>query len=84
MKLTISITFSQQEDDLLSHEGFSFETCFSAVKEVDHVTFLELPLERLEHYGMDAPVLIATNTSGDFSLLDANVSDDLNRFVIAS
>ena len=84
MKLLVSITFSQEENDLLSHERLSFETCFSAVKKIDHVTFFELPLERLEHYGMDAPVLVATNAARDFSLLDANVSDDLNRFVIAS
>jgi hypothetical protein len=84
MELPVLLALSQEKDDLLSHEGLSLETCFSAVKVVDHITFFELPFEWLDHYRTDAPVLITTNTSGDFSLLNANVSDDLDRFVIAS
>src|SRR5215212_9185917 len=49
---------------------------------VDHVTFLKLPFERLEHYRTDLPVLIPTDAPRDLSLLDANVSNHRNRFVI--
>ena len=90
MKLTISIAFGLQENDLLSREVFFFKTCFSSVNIFDHVAFLEFPFERLEHLGFDRPVLIANNVltannaARDFSLLDANVSDYRNCFVIAA
>jgi len=76
--------FSQQENDLLSSEVIFLKTCFGSVEVVDHVTFLKLTFERLEHFGFDRPVLVATNAARDLSLLDTNVRDHRNLSVIAA
>ena len=49
----------------------------------DRVAFLEFTFERLEHYSVDLPILVATNTVRYLRLLDANVRDHRNLFVIA-
>ena len=84
MKLSIRIAFSQQKNNLLSREILFLKARFSSVKVVDLVAFFKSPFERLEHEGLDAPVLISNNTAGDLSLLDANVSDNGDGFVIVS
>lgn len=82
MKLPVAITLSEQENDLLSREPISFEACLGTVEEFDCVAFLKPSLERLQHYSIQLPVLISTNAARHFSLLDANVNDDSNCFVI--
>src|SRR5205085_330446 len=84
MSIPISISFSQQKDELLTGEIFSFQSCLSSVEELDCIIFLESSFKRLEHHCVDLPVFIATNTTSDFGLLDANMRDYGNRFVIAS
>ena len=84
MKLPLSITFDQQEHDFLAGEILFLETCLRPVAILDRVAFLELPFERLEHYGIDLPILITTDTACYLRLLDANMSNNGNGFVIAS
>jgi hypothetical protein len=84
MEFPIAITFGQEENDLLSREVFFLKSGLSSVNVVDHVAFPELPFERLDHFGFDRPVLVTTNAVRDFSLLDTNVSDNSNLFVIAA
>ena len=50
----------------------------------DHIAFPESSLERLEHFGTNLPIFISADAAGDFGLLDADVSDDSNGFVIIS
>ena len=60
----------------------SLETCFCAVRVFDRIAFLEFAFERFEHYGVDLPTLIATDTARYLRLLDANVRDNRNFFVV--
>ena len=84
MQLSIAIALGQQEDDLLAREVLLFESCFSTVNVFDYVALLELPFEGLQHFGAYRPILITNYSIRDLSLLDANVRDDGNSFVIAS
>ena len=52
------------------------------MKVFDRVAFLELAFERLKHDRIDLPILVTTNTIRDFGVVDSNVGDDLNGFVI--
>ena len=54
------------------------------MKVFDHIAFPESTLERLEHFGTDLPVFISADATRDFRLLNANVRDDGNGFVIVS
>jgi hypothetical protein len=54
------------------------------VKVFDHIAFPESSFERLEHFGANFPVFISTDATRDFRLLDANVSDNSDGFVIVS
>ena len=81
---SFAIGFSEQEDDLLAREILLLESSFRAVKVFDRIAFLELAFERLEHDRVDFPIFIATDTIGDFGVLDANVGHNLNGFVILS
>ena len=82
--LPFSIFFSQQENDLLSSEMLSFESCLGSMKILDHITFFEPAFERLEHFSTNLPVLITRNTTGDFRLLDPHVSNNSHCLVITS
>jgi hypothetical protein len=61
-----------------------FESRFRAVKVFDHVALLKLPFERLQHLADDSPVFVATDATGDLSLLNPNVRDDGDGFVIVA
>src|ERR1041385_4707668 len=84
MEFPVLISFSQQEDNLFTSEMFSFQSCFSSVEVLDSISFLKSSFERLEHHRVDLPVLIATDSARDFGLIDANMSNRGNCFVIAS
>jgi len=61
-----------------------FKTGLGAVNVHDRVALLELPFERLEHHGVDGPILIANDATRNFRAFNANVKDDGDCFVIAS
>ena len=82
--LPFSIVFNQQENDLLSSEILSFESCLSSVEILDHITFPEPAFERLEHFSTNLPVLITGDTTGDFRLLNPHVTDNSHCLVITS
>ena len=50
----------------------------------DRIALLKLPFERFEYYAVDLPILVATNPACYLRLLDANMSNNGNGFVIAS
>jgi len=54
------------------------------VEILDRVAFLKLSFEWLQHLADDSPVLVATDATGDFRLLDANVRHDGDGFVIVA
>ena len=82
MMFSVSIGFSQEEDNLLACEILLLETSFSAVKVFNRVAFLEPSFERLEYDRIDLPILITANTIRDFSMLDADVRHNGDRFVV--
>jgi len=84
MRLAVAIVFGQEKHELLASEVRLFEARFGAVKILDRVALLEPALERLEHFAVDLPVFITANTAGYFSLLNTNVRDDGNGFVVAA
>ena len=49
----------------------------------DRVAFPEFTFERLEHYSVDLPILVPANTARYLRVLDANVCDHGNSFVVA-
>ena len=81
---SFAIGFGEKKNDLLAREVFLLETCFGAVKVFNRVAFLEFPLERFEHQGVDLPVLVTTNATRDFRVLDSDVRNDSDRFVVLS
>lgn len=82
MMFSFSIGFSQQENNLLACEILLLETSFSAVKVFNRVAFLEPSFERLEHDRIDLPILVTSNPIRDFSVLDADVRHNSDRFVV--
>ena len=84
MTSSFPIGLTQQENNLLAREILLFETSFCAVKIFDRVAFFEPALERLEHDCVDLPILVAADAIGYLRMLDANVRDDGDRFVIRS
>lgn len=79
---SFAIGFSEEKDNLLTREVFLLETCFGAVKVFDRIAFLELTLERLEHDGVDLPVLVTANAIRDLGVFDTDVRNDCYRFVV--
>lgn len=84
MQLSIAIVFSQQKHELLAGEVFALESRFRAVKVFDRVALLKFPFERFEYLANDPPVLITADASGNLSLLNPNVRDDGDGFVIVA
>ena len=72
----------QQKHDLLATEILSFETRLSAMEIREHVAFLKLPFERLNHLCTDLPILIPANAARNLRFLNPNVRDDRDRSVI--
>jgi hypothetical protein len=84
MQLVVAIVFGEEKHELLAHEGFLFEARLGAVKVFDRVALPELSLERLDHFANDSPVFITDDAIGDLGLLNANVCDDSDGFVITA
>ena len=82
MTSSFAIGLTQEENNLLAGEILLLETSFSAVEIFDCVALFEAALERLEHDCVDLPILITTNTVRDFGVLDTDVRDYLDGFVV--
>ncbi len=68
----------KQKNDLLATKILSLKPRLRTVEIRKRIALLKLPLERLDHHGVDLPILIAANTTRNLRLLNPNVRDDRN------
>ena len=81
---SLLIGFRQEEDDLLAREVVLLEAGFRAVKVFNRIALFEATFEWLDHDCVDLPILITANAIRDLGMLDANVCNDGDRFVVVS